>query len=454
MGTDRSRAKRSRSGRRRGGRGQAPPARVRSPRSLAIEVVRRVTDEGGYSNRLVPSLLDRSDLSAEDRALAADLAYGTIRRLPGLDAALEPLVDRPLRRAPASARAALRVGAYQLLLSRVPDHAAVGETVEAAPPRQRGFVNAVLRRLAAEGWEPPEGDDPGSVSVRTGLVPWAVRELQDLLGEEAEEAALGLAEPAGLSLRTNPCRGSVDELDAALESLGLAADRGTIHPGTLRLPGGDPRALPGWDEGIFTVQDEASAWVVDVLDPKPGEQVLDCCAAPGGKATDIACRSGSVVASDLSERRVGLVARSAERLGVAARTLVQDARSPAVRPGFDRVLVDAPCSGLGSARRRPELLWRPESEAASALHELQLDIAVSAASLLRPGGVLVYSVCTFPRVETDGVAAALPERVRGLRPSPFPGPDGGEAATARLWPHRHGTDAMFVACFVMGASSP
>jgi 16S rRNA (cytosine967-C5)-methyltransferase len=187
--------------------------------------------------------------------------------------------------------------------------------------------------------------------------------------------------------------------------------------------------------------------VVDVLDPRPGERILDACAAPGGKATDIACRAGSVVAADLSEPRTRLVARAARRLGARVLVLVQDAARPALREGFDRVLVDAPCSGVGSARRRPELLWRTERRRLSGLARLQVRLAAGAASLLRPGGVLVYSVCTFPRAETDAACRALRAKA-SLRPEAFPGPDGEAGERVRLWPHRHGTDAMFVARFV------
>lgn len=432
--------------RRESGSGRRRPSTTRKrdiapsgPRALAIEAVRRVTDEGAYSNRLIPSLLDRSKLPPGDRELANELAYGTLRRLPVLDAAIEPLLERALRRAPAWSRAALRVGAYQLLHTRVPAHAAVSETVGASPPRQRGFVNAVLRRLAAS----PSMPDVSPVA------PWILEELRVLLGDEAEAAADALAEPAGLTLRANPC-GDVADLEAILRSAGIEGEPGRVHPGSLRLRGGDPRTLPGWQEGGFAVQDEASAWVVDVLDPRPGERVLDCCAGPGGKAADIACRAGGVVASDLSDRRTALVGRGAERLGVAAKLLVQDARFPALRPGFDRVLVDAPCSGIGTARRRPELLWRPDAEDPARLQDLQVAITVASAELLRPGGVLVYSVCTFPRAETDGVLERVLAEGPDLALDPFEAPGGEQGGTARLWPHRDGTDAMFAARLVRG----
>src|SRR5207247_1297180 len=157
-------------------------------------------------------------------------------------------------------------------------------------------------------------------------------------------------------------------------------------------------------EGWFAVQDPASAFVVRALDPRPGDRVLDACAGPGGKATHAACLVGGgglLVAGDASPARAGLVARLAERLGVPARVVAQDARRPAVRGPFDRILVDAPCSGLGAARRRPELLWRPARGDLSRLARLQVAIVAGAAAALAPGGRLVYSVCTFPRAETD-----------------------------------------------------
>ncbi|MGH2723167.1 MAG: transcription antitermination factor NusB [Actinomycetota bacterium] len=464
---------------------------------MAAEVVRRVAEEDAYSNRLLPALLKRSGLSSRDRGLAVELAMGTLRRLPAIDHALSSAVARPLGEASPEARAALRVGAYQLLFTRIPDHAAVAESVALVNRPGRGFVNAVLRRLARHPPRWPDGPDDAAVAIRSGLAPWAVAELRTLLGEggsggvarqerdradqdsertprweggsggvarqerdrpgrdsertpqwEVEEAAVALAGPAPLTIRTNPCRVTTEDLEAALRAGGHEPEAGRLHPGCLRLARGSPAALPGFAEGWFAVQDEASAWVVDVLDPRPGDLVLDACAGPGGKAGDIACRAGAVVAGDLSEGRARLVGQAAARLGVTARVLVSDAARPAVGEGFDRVLVDAPCSGIGSARRRPELLWRPLRSRLSGLARLQVRLAAGAASVLRPGGVLVYSVCTFPRAETDAVCDALLGKAPHLSPDPFPGPDGELVERARLWPHRHGTDGMFVARFI------
>jgi 16S rRNA (cytosine967-C5)-methyltransferase len=325
--------------------------------------------------------------------------------------------------------------------------------VELVPSTQRGFVNAVLRTLSGAELTPPHGNGDQAVAERTGLAPWAVAELRRLVGTEAEDAARALATSGPLTIRSNPCAAPTEELERALRSSGHAPTRGALHPGSLTVPGAPPAELPGFADGWFAVQDQASAYVVDLLDPQPGERILDACAGPGGKASDIACRAGSVVAADRTEGRVRLVRQTAARLGVRAALLVQDAAVPALREGFDRVLVDAPCSGIGAARRRPELLWRPARRDLSRLARLQVRLVLAAAALLRPGGILVYSVCTFPRAETDAACDALLAKAPNLRPDRFTGPDGEQSERVRLWPHRHGTDAMFVARFRRGAGS-
>jgi 16S rRNA (cytosine967-C5)-methyltransferase len=422
-----------------------------SARQVALEVIRRVADEGAYSNRLLPSALGRSGLDARDRALATELAYGTLRHVPELDEAIGARAARPVARMTPGARAALRLGAYQILHTRIPAHAAVGETVGVVVPRERGFVNAILRRLAKEPPAAPGGVDDHAIGLRTGMTSWAVGELRKLLPpEEVEPAALALGENGPLTLRVNTCRTTVDQVMARLREAGLHPDIGRIHPECVLLPGGNPTSLPGWSEGWFTVQDQASAFVVEALAPEPGDRVLDACASPGGKTTFIACRigeEGRLVAGDLRPDRTGLITPGLKRLGLRALILAQDATRPAVRGPFDRVLVDAPCSGIGSARRRPELLWRARREELSQLARLQVEIAVACADLLRPGGRLVYSVCTFPRAETDAASDAIVRHRSDLVPIETPGPGGGGARRHRLWPHRHGTDGMFVAAF-------
>jgi 16S rRNA (cytosine967-C5)-methyltransferase len=350
------------------------------------------------------------------------------------------------------ARAALRLGAYQLLFMRIPSHAAVSESVDLATPRERGFVNAILRRLADDPPEPASGFGDDDVSARTGLAPWAVNELRLLLGnDEAEVAAEAFGERGLLCLRANNCRTSADALAHGLRASGHACQAARLHPDCLLLDGGDPARLRGFAQGWFAVQDQASAFVVAALDPQPGDNVFDACAAPGGKTAHLAClvgERGMVIAGDVRPERVALVRESADRLGVGDRVRVvsQDARRHSIDAMFDRVLVDAPCSGIGSARRRPELLWRPRRVELSPLARLQVEIASAASDRLRPGGRLVYSVCTFPRAETDAVCDALMRHRPELQPVSIIGPDG-RSPRVRLWPHRHGSDGMFVAAF-------
>jgi 16S rRNA (cytosine967-C5)-methyltransferase len=418
-------------------------------RSVALQVIRRVVEHGGYSNLALPAALARTGLSAADRSLATELTYGTLRRLLPIDWVLATRLHRPGQHANARARALLRLGTYQLLFTRIPPHAAVSETVGLAGSRERGFVNAVLRSVASDPPVWPTGGSDADVSVRSGLSRWAVSELRRQLGGEAERAAGALAERALLTLRTNTCRTSVDALERALADAGVATTRGIVHPESLVIDAGAPGELRGFAEGWFAVQDQASSFVVRALSPLAGERILDACAGPGGKTGHVACLvmpGGRVTATDVSLARAGLVRGQLSRLGMSAHVLVQDARRPALRGPFDRVLVDAPCSGLGAARRRPELLWRPDREQIPALARLQVSMASSVVDLLRPGGLLVYSVCTFPRAETDAVCDALLRRRSDLEPTETQGPDGLERRV-RLWPHRHGTDAMFVAAF-------
>jgi 16S rRNA (cytosine967-C5)-methyltransferase len=409
-----------------------------------------VTDEGAYSNLTIPAELSRARLSGRDRAFAQELAFGTLRRVVPIDVALGAVSTRPLRRTDPNVLAVLRLGAYQLLFTRVPPHAAVGETVGLAPPRSRGFVNAILRRLAVDPPAPPEGNGAEAVATRTGLSGWAVRELGRLLPpQEVEAAAAALATPAPLTIRTNRCRTDPGTLERAIRASGVATEPGVVHEDALRLPGASPRALPGFVEGWFAVQDEASMLVADALAVRAGERVLDACAAPGGKTAMLACAAGPegfVVGADVQERRLRLAGTTFERLGAPVRLLVQDARRPAVTGGFDAVLVDAPCSGLGAARRRPELLWRPSPRDLARLARLQVAILAAAARLVKPGGRLVYSVCTFTRAETEAAVRAFLAKRTDMEPIDVPGPDG-PAPTQRVWPHRHGTDAMFYAGF-------
>ena len=321
-------------------------------RRVALDVLVRVDAEGAYANVALGAALTRSGLDERDRAFATELVYGVTRRRRALDWMLEAfLVAAP----PPPARAALRMGAYQLFELGTPVYAAVSATVSAAPRRHRGLVNAVLRRVADAG-VPDWPDDP----TRLSYPEWIVDTLVDDLGRST---AL-----------------------AALESMNGAA---RVH-----------RRQDGY------VQDLSSQLVVDAIEVPDGALVADLCAAPGGKATALAARGAAVVACDSHLGRVGLLDENRRALGAGSmRVVAADGRHPALRPGrFDVVLVDAPCSGLGTLRRRPDARWRIERSAVPRLAELQLALLHAASGLLRPGGQLVYSVCTLTAAETSAVA--------------------------------------------------
>jgi 16S rRNA (cytosine967-C5)-methyltransferase len=361
-------------------------------RRVAVDALVRI-DEGAYANLVLPLLLERSGLDRRDRAFVTELVYGATRMRRACDWLVDRLVDRPLE---PEVRAVLRLGAYQLAFLGTPPHASVSATVDVAPARARGLVNAVLRRLARE--PAPPWPDP---ATRLSYPDWVVLRLAADIG--------------------------ADEAQAALEQMNVAP------PVTERADG--------------YVQDAASQEVAAYVGAAAGEQVADLCSAPGGKATAMASAGPAlVVAADVSPARARLVAENVGRLRLAnVAVVVADAALPPLRPAvFDRVLLDAPCSGLGVLRRRPDARWRIQPEDVDRLAALQRRLLDGAAALVRPGGLLVYSVCTLTRAETVEVdqwlASAHPELVAVEPPGPPWAPLG---RGARLLPQDAGTDGMF-----------
>ena len=353
-------------------------------RRLALEVLGRIERGGAYANLALRAALERCDLDRRDRAFVTDLVYGTTR----MRRACDHLIDRFLHDdIQPEVRTVLRLGAYQLHWAGVPPHAAVSATVAVAPRRVQGLCNAVLRRVA--DYQPTW---PGP-AVELSVPDWLIDRLV---------ADLGL-----------------DDALAALAAMNRPA------PAVVR------------DDGYY--QDRASQLVADLTGEGlvPGGRVLDLCAAPGGKATALAAAGASVVAADLRPARLGLVAQNADRLGHAVALVAADGRTPPFRPGsFDRVLVDAPCSGLGVLRRRADARWRGGEADLADLALLQADLLAGAAALVRPGGQLVYSVCTVTEAETAGVD----RRFRGAEPRAEPEPVG------RPWrPHGdHGSGGLLL----------
>ncbi len=427
-------------------------------RRIALEVVARV-EQGAFSNLVLPGALRKRGLSVRDRVFVTDIVYGTLRRQRALDYLLTPALDRPLEALEPAVRAALRAGAYQLV-SGVAPHAAVSETVAAAPRAARGLVNAVLRRVAAGGppWAEPSGDDVAATAVRLSYPDWIVERLAADLGwENALDALVASNQAPAVTLRPNRRRVGSELLAAELRTAGATVESGRLDTGALVVRGlGDPAASPAVAEGRATPQDEASQAVVALLDPQPGDRVLDVAAAPGGKATAVAERVGDdglVVAADLRPGRLGTAIKAARRLGVQISAVVADSRQVPVAPGaVDSVIVDAPCSGLGVLQRRPEARWRARPEDVEVLAARQRQLVTAAAGALRAGGILVYSVCTVTGAETVAVdewmAAAHPE-LRALAPPPPPWRPAGRGAL--LLPQDAGTDGMFVLRVQRGA---
>ncbi len=441
-------------------------------RLLALRVLERVSSAGAYADLLLHSALGRSTLNAPDRAFATDLVYGTLRWRGTIDYYLSHFVDQDLAKLEPLVASTLQLGAYQLLRAkRVPASAAVDQSVRciraAGMGRATGLVNAVLRRLSLEHHKialPSVEDDPvAHLTHALSLPRWLAERWIERCGVEGAVAlARASNEVPPLAIRANRLRGDAGDLLRALrERFPDAAACRFARDGIVLGRRGNPASDPSFLAGRFTVQDEASQLVVALLDPQPGERVLDLCAAPGGKTTAIAERvgaSGCVVAVDRNTRRLDLVRRAVRRLGLeGVRTAARDATRPldeiAPEGGFDRILVDAPCSGLGTLRRNPDAKWRVRPGDPARLAELQRSLVDNAAAVLRPGGALVYSACTMLPEENEAIARHFARRSRDFRPIPraavprevdaVVGSDG----FLRTFPHTHDTDAFFAARF-------
>ena len=370
----------------------APVAAVPDARKVAVEALVRIDTDGAYANLVLPKILERSGLSERDRAFATELVYGTTRHRRACDW----FIDRfALGELEPPVRASLRLGTYQLRMLGTPAHAAVSATVDTVPRRARGLVNAVLRKIAGaeDAWP--------SDAVRLSYPDWLVERLVADLGHD-----LGM----GALTSMNGAATSVERSDGY-------------------------------------VQDPASQWVAEAVGARPDELILDLCAAPGGKSTAMAARGATVVAADSRWSRAGLVVGNRERVGLSPErvpVVTSDGLAPPFGSGtFDRVLVDAPCSGIGSLRRRADARWRLDAEAPERLSALQTDLLESASDLVRPGGTLVYSVCTLTKVETIVVAERFADAHPDWVPLDVPGdPWDPWGSGAILLPQTVGSDGM------------
>jgi 16S rRNA (cytosine967-C5)-methyltransferase len=453
--------------------GQSPIGRVQPARRIAFEVITAVRESDAYANLLLPVKLQRARLSSQDAAFATELSYGTLRRQGYYDAVIEIAAGRPIDSIDAPVLDVLRLGAHQLLSMRVASHAAVDECVslarEVASRSASGFVNAVLRtitRSTVEEWEhrvlsSAQGEDE-RLSVEHSHPLWIVRAFRQALAAEGradELVDLLSADNAAprVSLVALPGLAEIAELDGAHPA--------SYSPEGATIDGGDPAGFAAVREGRARVQDEGSqlaALALSRVRPiQSGERWLDLCAGPGGKAALLAAEAiaggATLVANEVAPARAKLVQKALAVFADPPQVLVQDGVELGDRfaSQFDRILLDAPCTGLGALRRRPEARWRKRPADVAELSTLQSSLLNSALGALKPGGILAYVTCSPHLGETRGVVADALARagdsvtrldtaavLREITTHPLELPETG--GHVQLWPHRHGTDAMFI----------
>ncbi len=454
-------------------------ARAGDPARLAaLEVLKAVRVDDAYANLVLPTVLSDLGLEGRDAAFATELASGTLRMRGTYDAILAACIDRPLRKVEDKVLDAMRLGAHQLLSMRVPAHAAISTTVDLV--RVKGstgaanFSNAVLRAVAAqdlETWIAQVAPSPSGSSSRYEEVAfshprWIVDELRRALGPEDTQGLHALLAADNVAPRvTLVARPGLSTREE------LPGEPTRLSPYGVVLDAGSPGAVPAVAEGRAGVQDEGSQLVAHLLAAAPvegrDELWVDLCAGPGGKAALLAAlaaeREARLLAVERAPHRARLVARSLAPLvarGARAGTVVADGTAPPLLPGsVDRILVDAPCTGLGALRRRPEARWRRKPDDVLTLVLLQRRLLGAALDLLRPGGVAVYATCSPVVTETDEVVGSLLHRPDVAAEDAVALLPGGEAlagagaripGTVQLWPHVHGTDAMYMALLRKG----
>jgi 16S rRNA (cytosine967-C5)-methyltransferase len=439
---------------------RATHARVAPARASAYAVIVRVFEEGAYADRALHGEAARRQLPPRDRALAMQLAYGTVQRRATIDHVIEKLAGRPIGKLEPGVRAALRLGVFQLVyLDRVPAHAAVGESVELAKAGSRGgatLVNAVLRRAAREARALVEAlpdATAAEAALRHSHPLWIAELWFDALGAGTARALMAAGnEPAEAALRANTLRISVEDLRERLPVASHPADR--LPEGLVVDAPFDAFASPLWEAGLFMPQSRAAIAVARALRPVAGDAVLDLCAAPGGKTTHLAALTGNagrIVAVEHHPGRADALRRTAARMGATSvEVRTADATDPQERGAYDRVLVDPPCSDLGTLASRPDARWRKDAATADALAPAQRQILDAGAQALRHGGVLVYSTCTISPAENERQIDAFLDRHPDFAPDDLPSdlPVWDHPTVPRFlqtFPHRDGTDGFFVA---------
>ncbi|MCD8383225.1 MAG: 16S rRNA (cytosine(967)-C(5))-methyltransferase RsmB [Clostridiales bacterium] len=427
-----------------------------SSRAVALEVLVACEKRHAWSDSALSAAIRRAELSGRDAALTSRLCYGVQQNQMLLLYWLEQLCRTPVEQLELPIRLILELGLYQLaFLDRVPAHAAVDESVKLARawsrnPRSPGLVNGVLRSFLRQ-----KGalSAPESLSVRYSHPQWLVELLRDEVPDGTLEALLQAnnSQPATV-VQVNPLKTDGETLLRRLEGEGVTAQAHPFLPGCYQVSGtGDLSRLASFREGLFQVQDAAARLAVLAAEPRPGMDVLDACAAPGGKSFQTAMEMGdrgSILSCDLQAKKLSRIREGADRLGIGCiTTRAMDGRvfQPELEEKFDLVLADVPCSGLGIIRKKPDIRYK-EPASLDRLPEIQRAIVDNVSRYVAPGGTLLYSTCTVLRRENQEVVSAFLSGHPGFHPEAFTLPGVGDCDGMKtLWPHLHGTDGFFMA---------
>lgn len=435
-------------------------------RYLAMTVLEKVEKQQAFSNLLLNDVLNAKELTAADRAFLTELVYGVIQNKIKLDYMLEPFIGRQ-KKIDGWVRQLLRLSLYQMtVLDRVPTHAAVDEAVQIAKYRGHkgisGFVNGVLRAVDRKGVRDPQSIPEWllRMSVTYSYPEWIVSLLEEEVGrEQTEELLHSLSSRAKVSIRVDTRRQTVEEVARKLAEEGFETVASEVSDQVLICQNGLPVHSTLFTEGVITVQDESSALVAESMQLSPADQVLDACAAPGGKTAHIASylsseAGGKVTALDLHEKKVKKITENVERLRVldVVETRAMDARQAGSvfdPRSFDRILVDAPCSGLGLMRRKPDIRYQKKPEDISSLQKVQLAILDAVAPLVKKGGQLTYSTCTITRKENGEVVQQFlqshPEFEKQTVHTSMNLDKAESDGMLHLYPHYYQTDGFFIA---------
>ncbi len=443
------------------------PIPMDNPRQLAFIALRDIHRQGAFTDIALDRVLRTAQLNSADRRLVTELVYGSVRRQRSLDALIDQLGKKQAHQQPPELRTILHIGLYQLRYQqRIPASAAVNTTVELA--KENGFkglagvVNGLLRqyeRLAVTGADPLQL--PMEPLERLGILhsfpDWIIQMWLEQLGvEETEQLCEWLNQSPTINLRVNPLRVSIEDVETAMQSAGVDVRQVPHLPQALRVVGGTGavQQLPGFKEGWWTIQDSSAQLVSHLLDPQAGDVVIDACAAPGGKTTHIAelmGDEGKIWACDRAASRLKKLTENAQRLQLRSiQICTGDSRNfPQFIDSADRVLLDAPCSGLGTLHRRPDIRWRTTPATVQELSTLQAELLEQAATWVKPGGILVYATCTLHTQENEEVIQPFLERhshwqLEPPLPSSFLSTFSIAEGWIKVWPHHYDMDGFFM----------